>query len=270
MAKIIAVINQKGGSGKTTTCVNLGACLAELGKSVLIVDLDPQRNATLHLLGKEKALRVWGKNKSIYDVLIKDLPIEEAIFDTSLEKLKLIPSNIDLAGADMELVNMFGREKIMREKIREISESWDFILIDCSSTLGLLTLNALTCANYCLITLQAEYLALEGMVQLLSTLKLVQNRLEWPIELIGALVTFYDQRKVICRNVASKAEGFFGGSMFKTRIRDNVRLSEAPSHGKPITLYDPSCYGAQDYKNLAQEVLTNVETRSRRESVSAN
>ncbi|MBI4668504.1 MAG: ParA family protein [Elusimicrobia bacterium] len=269
MPEIITVINQKGGSGKTTTCVNLGACLAELGRKVLVIDLDPQRNATLHLLGKEKALKLWQESVTAYDVLAKGCPIAETVVETGVEGLGLVPSHINLAGADLEL-NVIGREKILREKLRTAVDQYDYILMDCSSSIGVLTLNAFCAAKSVIITLQAEYLALEGMGQLLNTLKLVQDRLDWPVRLMGALITFFDQRKIICRQVAQSAEEFFEGQTFKTRIRDNVRLAEAPSHGKPITLYDPDCYGAEDYRNLAREVAQYVECKARREPAGVN
>ncbi|MEK6542836.1 MAG: AAA family ATPase, partial [Elusimicrobiota bacterium] len=184
MTEIIAVINQKGGSGKTTTCVNLGACLAMQGKRVLVIDLDPQRNATLHLLGKEKSRRLWQEAKTAYDVLAKGSPVTEAIADTAVNGLKVLPSHINLAGADLEL-NVIGREKILREKLKQVIEQFDFIMIDCASSIGVLTLNALCAARSVIVTLQAEYLALEGMSQLLETLRLVQERLEWPVNLMG-------------------------------------------------------------------------------------
>lgn len=213
-------------------------------------------------------MSLWQNSKTVYDVLAKDCPATEAVADTSAPGVKVLPSHISLAGADLEL-NVIGREKILRDKLRPLAGEFDYILIDCSSSIGVLTLNALCAAHSVIVTLQAEYLALEGMSQLINTLELVRQRLEWPVEFMGALITFYDQRKLLCQQVARRAEEHFKGQVFRTKIRDNVKLAEAPSHGIPAMLYDPVCHGTEDYRNLTQEVMDYVETRTRRQPIGA-
>jgi chromosome partitioning protein len=248
--RVIAIVNQKGGSGKTTTTVNLGACLARSGKSVLLIDLDPQAHSTIHLGIKPHELEA-----TIYDVLVQSTSAQKSLTKTAVEGLVVLPANIDLSGAELELAGVVGRERCLRQGIREFSGAYDFILMDCPPSLGLLTLNALTAAKEVIVPIQAEFFALEGMGKLLNTVKIVRERLDHQVEITGVVLTHYDHRKNICRDVAEKVDEYFTGKVFKTRIRDNVKLAEAPSFGQDIVGYEPSCYGAQDYLALAEEII---------------
>lgn len=251
--RIIAVTNQKGGSGKTTTVVNLGACLAQLGEKVLLVDIDPQTHTTIHLGLKAHEIRT-----TIYDVLMNSKPVDKAISKTLVKKLDILPSDINLSGAEIELVNMAGREKILKDRIKELNDKYDYILIDCPPSLGILTLNALNVAQELFIPIQAEFFALEGMTKLLQTIKVVKERINRELEISGIILTMFDGRKNICKDVALKVEEFFKEKTFKTRIRDNVKLAEAPSYGQPVILYAPHSYGSLDYQKLAKEVLSHA------------
>lgn len=251
--RIIAITNQKGGSGKTTTTVNLGACLAKLGKKILLVDIDPQAHTTTHLGFKPHEIEI-----TIYDVLINSQSVDKIIAKTLVEKLDILPSNVNLSGAEIELVNIVGRENILKDRIKGLNGKYDYILIDCPPSLGILTLNALNTAQELFIPIQAEFFALEGMTKLLQTIKVVKERLNRKIEISGIILTMFDGRKNICRDVTQKVEEFFKEKVFKTRIRDNVKLAEAPSYGQPVILYAPRSYGSLDYQELAKEVLSHA------------
>ena len=251
--RIIAITNQKGGSGKTTTTVNLGACLAGLGKKILLVDIDPQAHTTTHLGFKPHEIKI-----TICDALINSQPVDKIITKTLVEKLDILPSNVNLSGVEIELVNIVGRENILKDRIKELNDKYDYILIDCPPSLGILTLNALNTAQELFIPIQAEFFALEGMTKLLQTIKVVKERLNGKIEVSGIILTMFDGRKNICRDVTQKVEEFFKEKVFKTRIRDNVKLAEAPSYGQPVILYAPRSYGSLDYQELAKEVLSHA------------
>jgi len=246
----IAVINQKGGSGKTTTVVNTGYYLSELGKNVLLIDLDPQSHTTIHLGFEPPQI-----GKSLYDLLVNQTPLSDVLKKTPYKNLDLIPSKIDLASAEIELVNEVGREIILREILKKHKVKYDYIIMDCPPSLGLLTLNALTTAKEVFIPIQAEFFALEGLTKLFQTIKIVKERLNPELEIKGIIITMYDKRKNICRDVERKVEEYFKDKVFKTRIRENVRLAEAPSYGKPIGEFDSNSYGAEDYKKLVKEII---------------
>ncbi len=246
----IAVINQKGGSGKTTTVVNAGACLAAAGKKVLLIDIDPQAHATIHL-----GFTPGSVGRSVYDVLVGELPVDDAIVATPYPNLSLLPSKIELASAEIDLVNTVGREIVLREALKKMKGGFDFIFVDCPPSLGLLTLNALTACREVFIPIQAEFFALEGLSKLLQTIRIVRERLNRDLRITGVVVTMFDERKNICRDVADKVRDHFGDEVFRTRIRENVRLAEAPSFGKAIADFSPSCHGAEDYRKLAREIL---------------
>jgi chromosome partitioning protein len=253
MTKIIAVANQKGGVAKTTTAINLSACLAELEKRVLLIDLDPQGNATSGLgIAKHKLTRC------IYDVLINDVPIEQVIQKTEQKNLKVVPARIELAGAEIELVSQLSREGKLKSALESIKGDYDFIFIDCPPSLGVLTLNALTAATDVLIPIQCEYYALEGLTLLLNTLERVRKYLNPNLNIIGALMTMFDARTNLAIQVVDEVKKYFPQKVFKTIISRNVRLSEAPSHGKAINTYDSHSRGAEVYRELAKEVLERV------------
>jgi chromosome partitioning protein len=250
MGKIISVCNQKGGVGKTTTVVNLGYYLAYKGKNVLIIDLDPQANATSGLgLDKSKI------EKSIYDVLINNLRPNEAMQEIGMPQLKLIPSNIDLTGAEIELVSFMNREYKLKQALKEIVNEFDFILIDSPPSLGILTLNSLAAGNSVLIPMQCEYYALEGLSQLLTTINLVRENLNKDLEIQGVLLTMADYRTNLTAEVINEAKRFFKEKVFKTIIPRSVKLSEAPGFGQPIHIYDKHSIGAKTYLSLANEIL---------------
>ena len=249
MGKIISVANQKGGVGKTTTTVNLGTILAKKGKKVLLIDADPQGNATSGL-GVEKDVE-----KSVYDILVNDTEVEEVCEDTMIKNLKVCPSNINLAGAEVELVSMMSREQRLKEKLMKVKDEFDFILIDCPPSLGLVTLNAFTASDSVLIPVQCEYFALEGLGQLLNTINLVKKHLNKGLYIEGALLTMYDIRTNLSNQVVKEVKKYFDNKVYKTVIPRNVKLSEAPSYGMPITLYDPKSKGAKCYDKFTKEFL---------------
>lgn len=253
MGKIIAVANQKGGVGKTTTAINLSAILAKKGKKVILIDADPQGNATSGV-GIEKEME-----KSVYELLIEDVTIEETLQDSPIKNLKVCPSNINLAGAEVELVSMMSREQRLKEKLEEVKEQYDYIIIDCPPSLGLITLNAFTAANSVLIPIQCEYYALEGLGQLINTINLVKKHLNKFIEVEGALLTMYDARTNLSNQVVEEVKKYFGDKVYKTVIPRNVKLSEAPSYGMPISVYDPRSKGAKSYDKFVKELLKNNE-----------
>lgn len=256
MSRTIAVVNQKGGVGKTTTAINLSSCLAELGNRVLLVDIDPQGNATSGL-GIDRKLT---ESRNIYGVFSGSSSIAELIIETPLQSLKLVPSNIHLTGAEVELVSMIARETKLRNAIAGIREDYEYIIIDCPPSLGLLTVNALTASNSTLIPIQCEYYALEGLSQLINVIELIKNSLNTHLEIEGILLTMADTRTNLARQVIDEVKEYFGSQVFKTIIPRNIRLSEAPSFGKPIILYDPASQGAESYRNLAIEVNKDEQT----------
>ena len=249
MAKIIATVNQKGGVGKTTTTVNLCAALAKKGKKVLLIDEDPQGNATSGV-GVSKSCE-----KSTYDIIINDTIFDEVIVETCVKKLDICPSNIDLAGAEVELVGMLSRETRLKDKLEFIKDRYDYIFIDCPPSLGLLTINALTAADSIIIPIQCEYYALEGVGQLMNTVNLIKKQLNKNLYIEGVVLTMNDARTNLSNQVISEVKKFFKDNVYKTVIPRNVKLSEAPSFGMPITTYAPLSKGARCYEKLAQEVI---------------
>nr|WP_245350164.1 AAA family ATPase [Cytobacillus eiseniae] len=252
VGKVIAIANQKGGVGKTTTSVNLGACLAYMGKKVLMVDIDPQGNATSGV-GIEKA----DVEQCIYDVLVDDVEASKVIMPTTVENLYAIPATIQLAGAEIELVPTISREVRLKRALEEVKENYDYIIIDCPPSLGLLTLNSFTASDAVIIPVQCEYYALEGLSQLLNTVRLVQKHLNQELKIEGVLLTMLDARTNLGLQVIEEVKKYFQDKVYKTIIPRNVRLSEAPSHGEPIITYDPKSRGAEVYLDLAKEVISN-------------
>ena len=253
MAKIIAVVNQKGGVGKTTTTVNLSAALAKKGKKVLLIDEDPQGNATSGV-GVNK-----NQEKSIYDVIINETEIEETIVESGIKKLFVCPSNINLAGAEVELVPMMARENKLKAKLDIIKDKFDYILIDCPPSLGLLTINALTAADSIIIPIQCEYYALEGVGQLMNTVNLIKKQLNKDLYIEGVVLTMNDARTNLSNQVVKEVKRYFGDKVYKNVIPRNVKLSEAPSYGMPISIYDPRSKGAKSYDKFVKEFLKNNE-----------
>ena len=249
MGRVIAVANQKGGVGKTTTAVNLSTSLAKKNKKVILIDGDPQGNATSGL-GVEK-----DPENSLYDVLVNEVDIKTTLQDTCVKTLKVCPSNMDLAGAEVELVSQMSREFRMKDKIDPIKDEYDYIIIDCPPSLGLITLNSFTAADSVLIPVQCEYYALEGLGQLLNTINLVKKHLNKNLEIEGAVLTMYDMRTNLSNQVVKEVKRYFDDKVYKTVIPRNIKLSEAPSFGMPIGLYDPKSKGARAYEKLAREVL---------------
>ena len=249
MGKVISVANQKGGVGKTTTTVNLSTLLAKKGKKVLLIDTDPQGNATSGL-GVTKELEL-----SVYDILVGETTFEETVQETAVKNLKVCPSNISLAGAEVELVSMMSREQRLKTKLDMVKEQYDYILIDCPPSLGLITLNAFTASDSVLIPVQCEYFALEGLGQLLNTVNLVKKHLNKNLEIEGALLTMYDARTNLSNQVVKEVKKYFEDKVYKTVIPRNVRLSEAPSYGMPISIYDPRSKGAKAYEKFTRDLL---------------
>ena len=256
MGKIIAFSNQKGGVGKTTTCVNMMAYLATKGYKCLVVDLDPQGNATSGLGFSKGEVK-----NSVYNVMIDDMPIADAVIKTCVENLDILPSNIDLAGAEVELVYIKDREHVLKEVLDGARKSYDFIAIDCPPSLGLLTINALAGADTVIIPIQSEYYALEGLSQLMNTIKLVVKHLNEKLKIEGVVLTMNDNRAVISRQISAEIKKFFGKRVFETAIPRNIRLAEAPSHGVPIMLHDTRCSGAKAYLALTEEFLERQPKR---------
>ncbi len=253
MSRVIAITNQKGGVGKTTTAVNLSACLSDLKKKVLLVDIDPQGNSTSGIgINRNKI------ESCIYDALINGLPLKKILLKTTYNNLKVVPATIQLAGAEIELVPTMSREVKLRRVLNEIRREFDYIIIDCPPSLGLLTINALTSSDSVLVPIQCEYYALEGLSQLVNTIKLVQKHLNTELKIEGALLTMYDGRTNLSSQVVEEVKNYFGPKVYKTIIPRNVRLSEAPSHGQPIIYYDNRSKGAEVYKELAREVMENA------------
>ena len=250
MTKIIAIANQKGGVGKTTTAINLSTCVAEKGKKVLLIDIDPQGNATSGV-----GISKNPEDKSIYDVLVNEEPIVNIIKPTIVKNLHICMSSINLAGAEVELVNLISRETRLKRAIEEIEDKYDYIFMDCPPSLGLITLNAFAAATSVLVPIQCEYYALEGLGQLVNTIKLVQKNLNKDLEIEGVVMTMYDSRTRLSNQVYEEVKKYFGDKVFNTVIPRNIRLSEAPSHGLPITTYDPLSKGARTYKKLAKELI---------------
>lgn len=253
MSRIIAVANQKGGVGKTTTAINLAACLSNIGYRTLLIDVDPQGNSTSGVGINKRKL-----NRSVYDILINDISVNDVIISTNYKNLDICPSNIDLAGAEIELIETKEREYTLKKALENLSEDkYNFIVIDCPPSLGLLTINALTCANSVLIPIQCEYYALEGLSQLTNTIKRVKNKLNEDLEIEGVLLTMYDARTNLSIQVVEEVKKYFKKKIYKTIIPRNVKLSEAPSFGEPIIEYDPKSKGANCYNELAKEVIEN-------------
>lgn len=256
MGKIIAIANQKGGVGKTTTTINLGASLATAGKRVLIIDADPQANATSGYGIDPRTM-----TSSIYECLVDGYPMSGSEVATCVEGLDLIGSRIDLAGAELELINKSEREKVLTKLLEPVKDKYDYILIDCSPSLGLITVNALTAANSVIIPVQAEYFALEGISKLLNTIRIIKSRLNPSLEIEGFLLTMYDARLRLANQIYEELKGHFGEMVFNTVIPRNIRLSEAPSHGLPAVLYDPESRGATSHILLAKEIIAKHKSK---------
>ncbi len=252
LGRIIAVTNQKGGVGKTTTSVNLGACLAYIGKKVLLVDIDPQGNATSGV-GIEKG----DVQQCIYDILVEDLDVKDTVIPTNVENLSVVPATISLAGAEIELVPTISREVRLKRALEKVKDEYDYIIIDCPPSLGLLTINALTASDSVIIPVQCEFYALEGLSQLLSTVRLVQKHLNHDLMIDGVLLTMLDARTNLGLQVIEEVKKYFQDKVYRTIIPRNIRLSEAPSHGEPIIIYDSKSRGAEVYLDLAKEVVSN-------------
>lgn len=257
MTKIIAIANQKGGVGKTTTAINLAASLAVLEKRTLIIDADPQANTTSGLNFNPDS----DSKNTLYEVLIGEKDISQTILDTEIQNLKIITSHINLVGAEIEMLNMEERESVMKKSIESIKKNFEYIIIDCSPSLGLITVNSLTAADSVIIPVQCEFFALEGLGKLLNTIKLVQTRLNPSLAIEGFLLTMFDSRLKLANQVVEEVRKHFGDMVFKTVIARNVRLSEAPSFGKPVILYDALSNGSNNYLNLAKEIVSKSEKK---------
>lgn len=251
MGKVISLTNKKGGVGKTTTAVNLAACCADLGKKVLLIDIDSQGNATTGLGFSKSALK-----KSVYNVLIDDEDITANILPAQVKYLDLLPANVNLTGIEVDLVYKRNRENILKTAIDKVRANYDYVFIDCPPSLGLLTINALVASDSIIVPLQSEYYALEGVSQLMNTINMVRQHLNPKIKVEGVVITMYDGRALIAKQIALEIKKFFKGKLYDIIIPRNVRLAEAPSHGKPIIVYDPKCAGARAYKALAEEFLS--------------
>lgn len=250
LVKVIAIANQKGGVGKTTTSVNLSACLAELGKKVLLVDIDPQGNSTSGLGFNKSSIK-----RCIYDALVNDVPVEEMVLQTEVSNLMLLPATIELAGAEIELVSIMSRETKLKRALDKIKYKFDFVIMDCPPSLGLLTINSLTAANSVLVPIQCEFYALEGLTQLMNTISLVQKNLNPALTLEGVVLTMFDARTNLSIQVVDEVKNHFRHKVYQTIIPRNIRLSEAPSHGQPVIKYDPKSKGSEVYFDLAKEVI---------------
>lgn len=254
MGRIIAIANQKGGVGKTTTSTNLSACLAEMNKKVLLVDIDPQGNATSGV-GIDKS----SLEKTVYDMIIERCTLEECLIENALENLSVLPSNVNLSGAEIDLIGVENREYILKGNIDRVKDNYDYIIIDCPPSLNMLTVNAMTTANTVIVPIQCEYYALEGLSQLIHTINLVKERLNPDLEMEGVVFTMYDARTNLSLEVVENVKNNLKQSIYKTIIPRNVRLAEAPSHGLPINLYDSKSVGAESYRLLAEEVIERTE-----------
>ena len=252
MVKVIAIANQKGGVGKTTTSVNLAACLAALNRKVLLIDSDPQGNATSGYGLDRRELK-----KCVYDALINEVPMQDIIVHTHYENLDIVPAKIQLAGAEIELVSMMNREGRLKNALERVKHNYDYVIIDCPPSLGLITINGLTAASSVLIPIQCEFYALEGVTMLMNTIQLVQRNLNPALKLEGIVMTMFDSRTNLSQEVVGEVKKYFKSKVYKTVIPRNVRLSEAPSHGEPVIYYDKSSKGAQVYMDLAREVIDN-------------
>lgn len=250
MSRIIAIANQKGGVGKTTTAINLSSCLAEAGKKVLTIDLDPQGNMTSGLGVDKNELE-----NTVYELMLDECSIKESMADTVVEGMKIIPSNVNLAGAEIELLGINEKEYILKNAVDYIRDDYDFIIIDCPPSLNMLTINAMTTADSVLVPIQCEYYALEGLSELIHTINLVKNRLNENLEIEGVVFTMYDGRTCLSMEVVENVKENLKQNVYKTIIPRNVRLAEAPSHGLPINMYEPKSAGAVSYRNLAKEVI---------------
>lgn len=254
MGRIIAIANQKGGVGKTTTTINLSACLAEANQKVLVIDIDPQGNTTSGFgIDKDEL------ENTVYELILNECTLEECIIKNAVDNLDIIPSNVNLAGAEIDLIGVDNREYILKEKIGQVADNYDFIIIDCPPSLTMLTVNAMTTANTVLVPIQCEYYALEGLSQLLHTINLVQQRLNPELEMEGVVFTMYDARTNLSLQVVENVKANLHQTVYKTIIPRNVRLAEAPSHGLPINLYDSKSAGAESYRLLAEEVIHRGE-----------
>ncbi|GAB61106.1 MAG: ParA family protein [Candidatus Jettenia sp.] len=253
----IALLNQKGGVGKTTTTANLGACLAMLGKKVLIVDMDPQANLSVHL-----GVDIYNLKCSVYNLIKGECKPDEVILPTHIKGLDIIPADIDLSGAEIELVGVVGRETVLKEHLGNVLDRYDYILFDCPPSLGLLTLNVLTLVHEMFIPVQTEFFALRGVGKLLDTFEVVRKRLNNNLEITGIILCMYISRTRLSKEVVEKVKEHFEDKVFNTIIRKNVKLSESPSHGKPITSYAPDSYGSADYMALAKEVIQQENNRN--------
>lgn len=257
MGRIIAVANQKGGVGKTTTATNLSACLAEKGKKVLAIDIDPQGNMSSGLgIDKNEV------ENTVYELILEESSLEDCIIENVLENVSLISSNVNLAGAEIELIGIEDKEFILKKQIEKVRDNYDFIIIDCPPSLNTLTVNAMTTADTVLVPIQCEYFALEGLSQLIHTINLVRERLNPTLEIEGVVFTMYDARTNLSLQVVENVKENLNQTVYKSIIPRNVRLAEAPSHGKPITLYDTKSAGAEAYRDLAEEVIENAEMES--------
>lgn len=264
MTRIISVVNQKGGVGKTTTAINMATALAAIGKRVLLIDLDPQGNASTGL-GIEQSARTH----TSYDVLIGTATLAETAVRTAIPRLSIAPATIDLSGAEIELVNMERREFQLKQALVDMPATWDYAIIDCPPSLGLLTINALTASDAVLIPLQCEFFALEGLSHLLKTVKMIQANLNPLISIHGVVLTMYDRRNKLTEQIEKDVRGFLGNDVYKTVIPRNVRMSEAPSHGKPALVYDLKCVGSQAYLSLAREMIQREKKFAAQRQVAA-
>ena len=252
MAEVLAIINQKGGVGKSTTAINLAACLGDLGKRVLVVDFDPQGNATSGFGVDKDALE-----GDVYDSLMNDVPLVDIIVPSPVEGVDVAPATIQLAGAEIELVSVMARETVLRYVLEPVREKYDYVFVDCPPSLGLLTVNSLVAADSLLIPIQCEFYALEGLSTLLESMRMVKGRLNPNLDVFGVVMTMYDVRTTLSKQVVEEVRSFFGSKVFNTVIPRNIKLSEAPSHGLPANLYAPTSKGAQAYAELAQEVVSH-------------